>query len=99
MQDYVAGRVAVTVADQRHGRLDGDAEFFVQFAAECLRRRLAGLEFPAREFPVTGQVGAGQAAREQDFARAAQHADGDVDRIAAHGYRTEAPALRCGTRR
>ncbi|MEA3219762.1 MAG: hypothetical protein OZX49_00854 [Immundisolibacter sp.] len=89
----------MAVADQRLGGHDLDAEFFAQFAGECLFRHFAGLEFPAREFPVTGQVGAGQAAREQDFARAAQHADGDVDRIAAHGQRAEAPAVRCGTRR
>ena len=89
------GGVVVTVPDERLRGNDLDAEFLAQFAGEGGLRGFAGFKLAAGEFPIAGEVGAREASAKQHVAiGSAQDADGDVERLGAHGA-----WLRCGTRR
>ncbi len=66
--------------DQRFGRMDFDADFFGELAAQCVERRFAGVALAAREFPEAGKVFAGWALGDEHASvRIAHDAGDDVD--------------------
>ena len=57
--------------------VDGDAEFFADFAEEALFKGFGGFAFAAGEFPEAAEVGAGLAPGEEDAAAAKNEGGGD----------------------
>jgi len=61
------------------GANDGcNAEFFVEFAGQCLLGAFAGLDFAAGKFPLGGHGLVGTALADQDFSAAHDKGRGDI---------------------
>ena len=88
MQTDMGMRVNVFDTAPRFGRHNLDAEFFDEFALECIEYAFTRLDFAAGEFPITLVWLARRALSEQDVAiRFHQDTDRDVDGSCCHSFR------------
>jgi hypothetical protein len=80
VQAHAAVRLAVAAGDPGIGGVQLHAQFFIQFAGQCLEGALAGFELAAGEIPVAGPRLAGRPLRQQyTAAPMGDDAESDID--------------------